>query len=161
MERNSTLLGIQQNSATENNRSNDIDASSRFSLDGNIKINTPDNNLIQGVTELSTEVIVPEETTQQACQAKRESAAQNGLTITGKGGILPDPGNALNSLNTYVDGESTSAKSIPAPIETAQGKIQPASGIEITESGEIILTAYRTNNSGERLPEGSRNCGRV
>ncbi|MCC0176136.1 filamentous hemagglutinin N-terminal domain-containing protein [Waterburya agarophytonicola K14] len=158
---NSTLLGIQENSATENNGSNDIDASSRFNLDGNIRINTPDNSLIQGATELSTDVIVPEETREQACQADRKLAAQNGLYITGKGGIFPDPGSPLNSLNVTVNGKDNSTSTIPASIETSQGKIQPARGVEITESGEVILTAYRTNNSGERIPEGSRNCDRL
>ena len=163
---NSTLLGIEPNSATANNRSNDIDASSRFSLDGNIVINTLDNDLIQDATELSTDVVVPEETSEQACRANRESAVKNSLTITGKGGIAPNPGDVFNSLNTYVSSESTSTKPAPAPIETAQGKIQPARGIAVTESGEIILTAYRTNNSGDkpngiapqRLPH-KRSCG--
>ena len=35
-------------------------------------------------------------------------------------------------------------------IETAQSKIQPARGVKVTESGEIILTAYPTDNSGDR-----------
>ena len=155
---NSTLLGIQPNSATANNGSNDIDASSRFSLDGNITINTLNNDLIQDATELSTDVIVAEETIAQICQANRESAAQNSFTITGKGGMAPNPGDVLNSLNIYVRGESTSAKPTPAPVETAQGKIQPARGVEVTESGEVILTSYQTNNSGDRLPN-IRNCG--
>jgi len=30
--------------------------------------------------------------------------------------------------------------------------------IDVTESGEVILTAHRTDNVGDRLPE-TRNCG--
>jgi hypothetical protein len=39
--------------------------------------------------------------------------------------------------------------------------IQPARGIKITEDGGVILTAYPTNNAGERLPEGRINCGQI
>ena len=93
-------------------------------------------------------------------QTGRNSDSGN-ISITGKGGIVPEPGLPLNSLNVTVNGEFTSATAIPAPIETSKGKIQPARGIKVTESGEIILTAYRTNNAGDRLPEIKRNCGRV
>ena len=64
----------------------------------------------------------------------------------------------LESLNVNVNGESTSATAIPQPVKTSQGKIQPARGIEVSKSGEIILTAYRTNNAGQRVPQSDRNC---
>ena len=155
-----SLLGIAEGAAIEGNNSNDIDASSRFSLDGTVTINTPDINPIQGATELPTNIVVPEQTIAQACRANREIAARNSLSIKGRGGIIPEPGLPLNSSNIYVDGESDSTSSIPAPVETAQGKIQLARGIKVTESGEVILTAYRTNNAGERIPP-EQNCDRV
>jgi len=43
-------------------------------------------------------------------------------------------------------------------IATSQGAIQPARGIKVSKSGKISLTAYRTNDAGDRLPE-QRNCG--
>ena len=101
------------------------------------------------------------ETTQQACQANREAAAQNGLNIAGKGGVPPAPDLPLNSLNTISDGAINPVSTIPAPIETAQGKIQLARGVEVTESGEIRLVPYRTNNAGDRIPEIKPNCGKV
>ena len=154
---NSTLLGIAERSANPGNASNDIDASSEFSFDGSVTINNPDNNLIQGTVELPSNVIESEQTVQQACEANRNATAQSNLTIEGKGGLTPDPGEPLDSLNTYVNGESTSAQAIPEPIETAQGKIQPARGAIVTDSGELILTAYPTNNTS-RLPT-TRRCG--
>ena len=147
-----SLLGITEGSAIEGNNSNDIDASSKFSLDGTVTINTPDINPIQGATELPTNVIVPEQTTAQACQANREIAAQNGLNITGRGGILPEPGLPLNSQNIIVNGDDLNS-AIPAPVKTSQGKIQLARGIKVTEDGTVILTPYRTNNAGVRLRE--------
>ena len=153
---------INDNSQFLSNNSNDIDASSNASgLSGNVTIDTSEINPIQGTTELPSNVVEPGQTIGQACQADREQIAQRGLTIEGKGGITPDPKEPLDSLDVYVGGESTSAKVAPAPIKTIQGKVQPARGIEVTESGEIILTAYKTNNSGERLPEIKQNCDRT
>ena len=141
------------------NNSNDIDASSQvLGLDGTVNINSSRINPVQGATELPQNIVEPEQTTAQACQANREAAAMNGLNITGKGGIPPEPGLPLNSLNVTVNGETNPTSAIPAPIKTSIGKIQPARGIKVTKSGETILTAYRTNNSGERIPEIKRNC---
>ncbi len=151
-----SLFGIQER--TPSDATNDIDASSEFDLDGTVNINTPDINPVQGATELPNNIVEPEQTTAQACQANREIAAKNGLTINGKGGIPAEPGLPLNSLNVSINGETNPTSAIPQPIETSQGKIQPARGIKVTESGEIILTAYRTNNSGERIPEIKLNC---
>ena len=147
-----SLFGIAKGAAIEGNNSNDIDASSRFSLDGTVTINTPDINPIQGETKLPTNIVVPEETVAQACRANREIAAQNSFSIEGRGGIIPEPGLPLNSSNIYVDGESDSTSSIPAPIETAQGKIQLARGVKVSEDGTITLTAYPTDNAGQRIP---------
>ena len=91
-----------------------------------------------------------------------ESASQNNLTLKGRGGVRSAPGSPLESQNISINGEfSNSTLTIPEPIETSQGKIQPARGIKVTKDGGIVLTAYRTNNSGDRLPEGSINCGGV
>jgi hypothetical protein len=61
-------------------------------------------------------------------------------------GVTPSPDAPLNSEN--IGNENPPQASIPEPIETAQGKIQPAMGIKVTKDGRIILTAYRTNNAG-------------
>ena len=153
-----SLFGIQERPL--NDSTNDINASSDFSLDGNIIVTTSGVNPIRGTVELPSNIVVPESTAQQACEANRELAAKNGLTIAGKGGIVPDPASPFNSLNLYSEAKTIPISTIPAPIETSKGKIQPARGIQVTESGEIILTAYRTNNLGDRLPE-ARNCHKV
>ena len=165
------IFGIQERSRN-NSSTNDITASSNAGISGDILITTPDINPVQGATELPTNVVVPEETTQQACEVNREVEAKNGLSITGKGGIPAEPGLPIDSLNVTVNGASNSTSTtstISQPIETAQGKIQPARGVSVTESGEVILTAYPTNNAGDkpegiapqRIPEGTANCGRV
>ena len=153
-----SILGIQERPLS--GTTNDINASSSVSgLDGTVDITTTDINPIEGATELPSNPVVPQQTTQQACQSNREAAAQNGLNIEGKGGVPPAPELPLNSLNAITNGETNSASTIPAPIETSRGKIQPARGIEVTPSGTVKLTAYPTNNKGDRLPEIKPNCG--
>ncbi|WP_019504487.1 filamentous hemagglutinin N-terminal domain-containing protein [Pleurocapsa sp. PCC 7319] len=153
-----SLFGIQER--IPSSLTNDINASSQVNgLDGTISISTPDINPIQGVTELPTNVVEPERTVAQACQANREATAKNSFTINGKGGIPAEPGLPLNSLNVSINGETNRTSAIPQPIETSIGKIQPARGIKVTDSGEVILTAYRTNNSGDRLTKIQLNCG--
>ncbi len=143
------------------NNENDIDASGgNPNLDGTINIDTSINP-VQGATELPSNVVEAEQTTEQACQADRESAAKNGLIVRGKGGIPAPPDQPLTSQNLLINGEVTSAYAIPEPIETSKGKIQLARGIKVTKDGDVILTAYPTNNAGERIPEGRINCGQI
>ena len=151
-----SLLGIQQRPLSD--LTNDINASSEFNLDGNIIINTLGIDPIQGAVELPQNVVQAEQTIAQVCNA-RTSIAQNSFVVKGRGGILSEPGVPLNSNNIYVDGETDSTSAIPEPIETSKGKIQLARGVKVTESGKIILTAYPTNNAGERSPEIKPNCG--
>ena len=155
-----SLLGIAPGAL--NPFTNDINASSEFGLDGSVSINVPDVNSIQGASELSTNIVVPEETTAQACNANRGIAAKNGLTIKGKGGIPATPEMPLDSANTFVTAgvnETDTQSALPQPVKTSIGEIQLARGIKVTEKGGIILTAYRTNNQGDRLPNIETSCG--
>ena len=139
------------------NGTNNIDVTGN--VDGSLNINATNIDPLQGATELPANIVQPSETTQQACAANREAEAKNGLNIVGKGGVPPAPELPLNSLNAISNGEINPTPTIPAPIETSQGKIQPARGIEVTPEGVIRLTAYRTDNAGDRLPEIKQNCG--
>ncbi|MGL5795960.1 MAG: filamentous hemagglutinin N-terminal domain-containing protein, partial [Waterburya sp.] len=155
-----SLFGIEQRPL--NNLTNDINASSQVrGLDGTVSIFTPDINPVQGATELPSNVVEPEITTAQACKANRETLANNSLIVRGKGGMPITPDQPLTSQNLLINGEITSASAIPEPIETSQGKIQLARGIKVSEDGGVILTAYPTNNAGERLPAGRINCGQI
>jgi filamentous hemagglutinin family protein len=154
-----SLFGIQERKFEDNNRTNDIDASSEFGLDGTVSIFTPDINPVQGATELPSNIVEAEQTTQQACEANRETEAKNGLVINGKGGIPAPPDQPLTSQNLLINGEVTSASAIPEPIETSDGKkVHLARGIKFTKDGGVILTPYPTNNAGERIPEIKPNC---
>ncbi len=155
-----SLLGI--TAGTLNPFTNDINASSEFGLNGNVTLDVPDVNSIQGASELSTSIVVPEETSAQACNANREIAAQNGFAIKGKGGVPPAPELPMDSSNIIIGGEVSNNDGLsvlPQPVKTSLGDIQPARGIKVTEKGGIILTAYRTNNQGTRLPDRETSCG--
>jgi filamentous hemagglutinin family protein len=156
-----SLLGIEARKAVDNNQTNDIDASSDFGLDGTVSIFTPDLNPVQGATELPSNIVEAEQTTAQACEASRETTAKNSLIVSGKGGIPATPDQPLTSQNIIIDGEINPAFAIPEPVKTSQGMIQPARGIKVTKDGGVTLTAYPTNNAGERLPEGRINCGQI
>ena len=151
------LLGISE--GTFSSPSNDIDASSDNSdLDGNVVIRSLDRDSIGQPRELQDSVIEIEQTTAQVCQANREAAANNAFTIEGRGGVSPTPDSPLESLIILGSDRTASQSLEPQAIETSKGKIQLARGIEVTKSGKVRLTAYRTNNAGERIPE-RRNCG--
>ena len=62
-----------------------------------------------------------------------------------------------------VDGEivnSSSQLQSPdiQPIKTSIGDIYPARGIVKTENGEVILTAYSTDDIDTRTPQIQANC---
>ena len=148
-----SLFGIQERPA--NNFTNDIDASSQFSLDGNVNVNVFNFDPIQGVVELPTATVEAENTVAQTCSANDAIANTNSFTITGKGGVPPAPELPLNSYN-ILTGDNLST--IPEPLETAKGKIQPARGIEVKPDGSIALVAYHTDNSGRRISPSQTNC---
>ena len=152
-----SLFGIAQRPLNPN--TNDINASSRVTgLDGIVNINILNLNPFQEVAELSQNVVEPEATTQQACEAQRQIAG-SGLTIEGKGGIPSEPGLPLDSHNLLFN--DTSQTIVPEPIKTSQGKIQPARGVIVNPNGSIILTAYPTNNLNNQPPENKLNCDRL
>ncbi len=145
------IFGMAIRPAVSGNGTNDISAASESNpLDLTPQFNVDLQNTPQ--------VVLSEQTPEQVCKADRETTAQSNFTIKGKGGIPAEPGLPLDSQNVSLNGETNPTSAIPEPIETSIGKIQPARGIKVTESGEIILTAYRTNNSGDRIPEIKPNC---
>ncbi len=160
-----SIFGIEERK--ENPATNDIDASSEFGLTGTVSITTPDINPLQGAIELPTTVVELEQTTAQACAANRENLAQNRLTIKGKGGIPPEPTEPLiaepilfNGQYSAVPKEGVQYPDIK-PIKTSIGDIFPARGVIVTETGEVILTAYPTDSIDTRTPDGGANCGKV
>lgn len=136
----------------------DITASSEFGLDGVVEINTPDIDPSRGLANLP-EAPVPEGLIAQGCPADKE----NTFTITGRGGLPPQPGEALRTSAVVVNGgrleagvenrsEAVTATpvtySTPAPLVEAQGWV-------INTQGQVVLTAHAstvTPNSSKSTP---------
>ena len=177
-----SLINIEERPADPGNGTNDIDASSDFGLDGDVSITTPDINRLQKDVELPKNIVETEQSIAQACQTVRIAKNPSGLTIKGKGGVTPQPTEALTADSLIPDGkpitidketdltsllvgeietEQGDPNYIPAdikPIKTDRGDIYPARGIIKTEDGQIILTRYPTNNINTRTPHNSANC---
>ncbi len=155
------IFNLKERPAIEGNKTNDIDVSSRFGLDGSVLINTPDVNPLQGTTELSNDVVKPEQTVAEACQSARASDKPSGLTVKGKGGIPPIPTEPFDSDTLLVDEQiTTSNPQAPEikPIKTSIGDIYPARGVIKTEAGQVILTVYPTDHINTRTPHITANC---
>ncbi|MDJ0900948.1 MAG: filamentous hemagglutinin N-terminal domain-containing protein [Xenococcus sp. MO_188.B8] len=157
------IFNIKERPAIEGNETNDIDVSSRFGLDGNVLINTPDVNPLQRDIEAPTNIIESEQTVAQACQSARNSDQPSGLTVKGKGGIPPVPTEPFDSDTLLVDEQNITSKPQThypeiKPIKTSIGDIYPARGVIKTEDGRVILTIYPTDNINTRIPQISANC---
>ena len=147
-----SLLGIEER--TFNNLTNDINASSDFNLDGTVNINILRFDPIQGGIELPRNTIEANQAIAQAC-SNTDQNASNSFVVTGRGGVAATPVSPLDSSYVTIKGETANS----APIETSRGKIKPARGIKVMKSGEVILTSYRTDDAGVRVPDLKPNCG--
>lgn len=90
-----SLLGIEARPL--NNLTNDINASSKFDLDGTVNINTPDVNPTDGATELPVNRIKEQNQVAQTCSSNQAIGIANNLLLTGKGGLSTSPVAPLSS----------------------------------------------------------------
>jgi large exoprotein involved in heme utilization and adhesion len=142
----------------------DITASSNLGpeFSGIVEINTPDVNPAQGLVNLPA---IPIDTKlAQTCQSGG-SQAQSQFIITGRGGLPPNPGDALSTdavqvdlitLNPEVDQPSTTAVSTNSTSPTP-ARIVEATGWVIDADGNVVLTANAStvtpHNSWQRTAD--------
>ena len=93
------VFGLEERSSTPTNNTNDIDASSEFGLDGTVSINTPDLSTFQEAIE-APEIVQLPTLGASACSGVGETTASS-FTITGKGGVPPEPTAPMNSDTIY------------------------------------------------------------
>ncbi|MEH2463503.1 S-layer family protein [Nostoc sp.] len=124
----------------------DITASSEFGINGTVELNTPDIDPRSGLVNLPT---VPVDTeVAQTCQAGG-NLAKSSFTITGRGGLPPNPGEALNTDAVQVDlitlnpkGDRPNRAFIPSKTTTpAPERIIEATSWALNEKEEVVLTA--------------------
>ena len=144
---------------------NDINASSEFGLDGTVSIKTPDTSALQEKVK-TPEIVKLETLGAKACSSIETTAEISRFELAGKGGIAPTPTAPLTADALVIEGKSSPLETRQPesvqqqqikPIVTAQGPIYPARGIIFKENGDIILTAYPTDNV-QRTPQNSPNC---
>jgi filamentous hemagglutinin family protein len=137
------IFGIQPRSNATS--LSDITASSQFGVDGVIEINTPDVDPNSGLVNLPT---IPVDTqVAQTCTAG-SAVAKSSFTITGRGGLPPNPGEALNADAVQVDlvgsnsevGKPTTPAVSTNPINPTPTRIVEATGWVIAANGDVILT---------------------
>jgi filamentous hemagglutinin family protein len=142
----------------------DITATGKDSaLSGIVVINTPGVDPTRGLATLPSNVVDPNTLiAQNPCELGKASA----FVVTGRGGLPPNPNDALSSEAVRVDlvepapiGEQDNRKTsdslsnstpnshVPEPVEGFPIPIVPARGWVFNEKGEVVLTAYNPNHS--------------
>ncbi|BAU64138.1 haemagglutination activity domain protein [Stanieria sp. NIES-3757] len=166
-----SVLGLAER--TQNPFTNDIDASSQFSLDGNVIINTPDADILQETAETPENLVDPDELVAGVCNSADTASniledKQNTLVIKGKGGVPPEPTKPFNSEVLVINGQATTVgteevtsrdtATVATQAEVDIDSIIPAQGIVRTDNGQVLLVGYATPDSTSRYPQHSRNC---
>ncbi|MEH2329870.1 two-partner secretion domain-containing protein [Nostoc sp.] len=140
------IFGIQFRDVASD-KTSDITATGASSeLNGNVEINTPDVDPNSGLINLPT--IATDTEVAQTCQASG-SLAKSSFIITGRGGLPPNPGEALNTDAVQVDlvtlnpsNDRGDRSFVPSKITTpAPERIIEATGLALNQKGEVVLTA--------------------
>jgi large exoprotein involved in heme utilization and adhesion len=124
----------------------DISADSRLGRGGS-KI-YPDIEQIRAVAELPADLVDPSELIDRRC-TPAGSAKKSSFTITGRGGLPPNPNNPLTNQDVWVDwitleetesngnGRATDANSTPSKPQ----QLVEAQGWIINDKGQVVLIA--------------------
>ncbi|NEO97317.1 MAG: filamentous hemagglutinin N-terminal domain-containing protein [Symploca sp. SIO2E9] len=125
-----------------------ITASSESGIDGEVQVNQPDVDPSKSLTELTIELVDASRLVNRSC-SPGGVARRSSFTVTGRGGLPPNPADALSgdavvtgwvSLDSQEENRYSSTanlnyiSSTPQPIVEAQGWIK-------TSDGKVILTA--------------------
>ncbi|GAB4245752.1 MAG: hypothetical protein Kow0049_35710 [Stanieria sp.] len=177
------IFNLKERKADSGNGTNDIDVSSEAGLDGRVNLTIFKDDILRNASELPRNPVEANQTVAQACSSQGIAEGGNSFTVTGKGGVPPQPTEPMSSdailLRGTIEpeeaevqgsrgaGESLSTDSShnqnqqqPQGILTSQGYIIPAQGIIKKENGEVMLVGYPVNNINQRTPVQSPNCGK-
>jgi large exoprotein involved in heme utilization and adhesion len=141
-----SIFGIEERRAIPGNRTNDIDASSQFGVNGEVAINTPDFDPSQGLVNLPNEPVNVE--VAQGCQGGGTQASVEFFN-TGRGGLAPNPYEPISSSELWEDVQlpkqraenpagASRASTSPA---TPPNEIVEAQGWLMNEKGQVVLLA--------------------
>ena len=130
----------------------DITASSQFGVDGIVQITNPNIDSTQGLVELPEKPVNEGDRIVSGCA----SALENSLTVTGRGGLPPNPERQLISDRPWTDlrnlsvFRSESAASLPQ--ENTPPRLVEANSWIVHPDGKIELVALVNNAPPQGLP---------
>ncbi|MEP1062215.1 MULTISPECIES: filamentous hemagglutinin N-terminal domain-containing protein [Cyanophyceae] len=159
------IFGLEERRAIRGNGTNDIDASSEFGIDGVVENNTPDVDPNRGLVVLPTEPVETE--VAQGCQTTGNQAASR-FVITGRGGLPPNPSEALSgdavamdlvTLSPNVANRSNPTVSTPSTRPAPQ-EIVEAQGWIINSNRDVILVAQAPATTPDRPQPTAVNCSK-
>ncbi|MEB3293445.1 MAG: hypothetical protein VKJ24_09810 [Synechococcales bacterium] len=113
---------------------NEITASSEFSVNGNVQVNQVGTDLNSGLTELPTDLVDASQKVSDRCRAKQGSS----FVMTGRGGIIQDPAEKIMVTSVWSDIRRLASEqdmgAASATLPATTGHTQPhASLVEATE----------------------------
>ncbi|MBE9129121.1 MULTISPECIES: filamentous hemagglutinin N-terminal domain-containing protein [unclassified Coleofasciculus] len=135
----------------------DITASSRFGLNGDVNLNTPEVDPSSGLSQLPSEPIDVEGLVDRTCQADAQQNASE-FVVTGRGGLPQQPNQPLVSeatiadwvpLESETDGQPDVVSATPtkeSPVKT----IVEAQGWTVDQQGNVVLTAVASEVTPQR-----------
>ncbi|MBD2077173.1 filamentous hemagglutinin N-terminal domain-containing protein [Phormidium sp. FACHB-592] len=140
----------------------DINASSEFGVAGVVEINTLEVDPNRGLVALPVEPTTPQ--VAEGCQTGSRSTSR--FVVTGRGGLPPNPGEALSSdavdvglvtLNSRAEERSSPAPSLSS-TRTNPEKIVEAQGWIVDQSGDVMLIAQAPAATPHRSSQLFANC---
>ncbi len=156
------IFGIEERPL--NPRTNDINASSQFGLDGSINITRPDVDPTSGLLELTQEVVDPAKLiAQNVCTQTADSK----FVDIGKGGLPQNPQDRLAEdfievglvAPIITSSETTESTRARIEIKPKRTRKPPAQGWIFHDNGIVELVAYNPNQVGEqRTWDNHRGC---
>ncbi len=147
------IFGIQ--SRPQQTPLSDITASSELGIDGTVDLNTPDVDPSQGLVTLPVETVDAANQIATGCTNSNNSVANNKFTVTGRGGLPPNPGDALGGdavLTNWATLQETEGENISRRATTTSThknlptqQIVEAQGWIVDANGKVFLTAQAPN----------------
>ncbi|MBD2181409.1 filamentous hemagglutinin N-terminal domain-containing protein [Planktothrix sp. FACHB-1355] len=120
-----------------------ITATSEFGLSGTVEVRTPNGNVENAFAPISANFAIADTLLANSCDVRRRM--NNSITVTGTGGLPPNPFEVLSGRYTVagVQGLSTGAQGYRGigdyRILTPLSAIQEAQGIAVTPNGRTML----------------------
>ncbi|MBP0002429.1 MAG: S-layer family protein [Cyanobacteria bacterium SBC] len=134
-----------------------ITASSQLGIDGLVTINEPEIDTSSALVQLSSDPIDPTTQIVSVCGIARD----NSFTITGNGGLPPDPTRVLRGQDIWIDMRLSEIRELSFPVETNSREeeknshdpepIVEATGWHRREDGTVELVNTRSRLRGDRL----------